>query len=892
MEPVSVGDGLVDPLMNLKDNQLVGVLPPKIDTLRGLVALLGSQFSVEARIAVLSNQNGVWADDEISWHVNRMLVEAGRQDWAFLPPVLATEGLKRNCVHLILQWIETLPAKPTVLLGAVPCNGHWIPFMWTWTGESLTSHSWDVAGNTPRCLNLLHDAVSKAVGARTFLCHIEHRNFAKEEYCGLCTVRWLDHKIRGRMLPTSVDEVVYLHEVARRQFADFVLAQDAVQRPWIWASGIDGRAHLRLKELLEQHGVPSGQLDTRIALLTQSLGVVKLQDALLSANPWRMLKQLANQQKPALQIVLPEELAQVVQDKAKQGKVHGKTKSKKGSGKGPPSKPAELDPHKLGCEPDAFVSESGQVLCQLDQQHLGPLAEGVLLSTPAMLDAYLKAGQVVSSSALAAVLINVDFAHFSSDLAWSQIRIVLRCKANSEPMLVNAALIQLGKITVRQATPPSDVVLPCVEAACVKVAVYRDSITVPWSEFVQAPVRYILAVLQPLLVCSTCGSPPSADCVRWHSQEGLPPEPVLDLWRRQWTSFTFKPCEASDASIFWVNIRYIATLQESVLRCSGHSGVFVEPRTLDSKHGLLDFQVVWLPKENLAELLRLQQCHLMVQGLARLGSRLGLRVAASDAAELTRLVKPGSVFLSSGDRHDYEAGPLPFGMDRLSLSKLCVAWKWQARPLHPVRSLEDGLGTVWLLQASQPPPEQVLSYRGNRVVITQVIKKVTPEASAATVIGHSATMALCKMESALDKQVDPWLKFDPWMTGNVVPPAPQGPLVSKHLQQIEERIEQKVLAKVAHTGQDEDFDMDSGTTSTPSTAKFDALEAQLHQLAAKHQALESKLDESVQRSDAQVSQLQHQVAAQFEAQRGEMQGLFTSQMSQIEALLSKKARLE
>ena len=148
-----------------------------------------------------------------------------------------------------------------------------------------------------------------------------------------------------------------------------------------------------------------------------------------------------------------------------------------------------------------------------------------------MLDAYLKAGQVVSSSALAAVLINVDFAHFSTDLTWSQIRIVLRCKANSEPMLVNA---------VRQATPPSDVVLPCVEAACVKVAVYRDSITVPWSEFVQAPVRYILAVLQPLLVCSTCGSPPSADCVRWHSQEGLPPQPVLDLWRRQWTSFTFQ----------------------------------------------------------------------------------------------------------------------------------------------------------------------------------------------------------------------------------------------------------------------------------------------------------------------------------------------------------------
>ena len=277
VENVPVVAGMDDPLTQLQDTQLVGVLAPKVDSLRGLQALLGSSISGEDRSIVLGNQNGTWADDEISWHVQRMLSEAGRGDWAFLPPILAAECLKKNGVQLLHQWLETLSTAPKVLLGAVPAGGHWIPFMWTWTADMLTCHSWDVAGNTPRGLNLLHDALSKALGSRSFICHISHRLFATSDHCGLCTVRWLDHKIRGRMLPTSLDEVHYLHELARRQFADFVAAQPLVPRPWIWASGLDVKSAGRLRDILAQHGVPAEQLDGRVALITQAIGLAALQ---------------------------------------------------------------------------------------------------------------------------------------------------------------------------------------------------------------------------------------------------------------------------------------------------------------------------------------------------------------------------------------------------------------------------------------------------------------------------------------------------------------------------------------------------------------------------------------------------------------------------------------
>ena len=159
---------------------------------------------------------------------------------------------------------------------------------------------------------------------------------------------------------------------------------------------------------------------------------------------------------------------------------------------------------------------------------------------------------------------------------------------------------------------------------------------------------------------------------------------------------------------------------EAVLAYSGRGGVFFEPRSLDSKEPNLDYQVLWLPKTDKAELLRLQQCTAGVLGIARVGSRLGLRTKLADAPELAKVLKPGSVFLAAGTRSTYELGPLPFGCDRLTVGKLCGQWRWQARPLHPCRSVDGVLGNMWRVQASSPPPCAVVLYQGNEVVITKV----------------------------------------------------------------------------------------------------------------------------------------------------------------------------
>ena len=632
-------DGAGEPLLKLHDEQFVGVLPPQVESLRGIHALHQSLIRADVRSQILRQQVGKWSDDEITWHALRILQESGRKDWAFIPILLTCECLRRNGVGLITQWLESLTFCPSVLVSAVAVNGHWIPFMWSWNASGLTASSWDVAGIMPRCLNYLHDALSKAVGASAFFTHTEIRGFATTDFCGLCTVRWLDHRIRGKMLPSTTDEVHYLHDVARAQYLAFLQTQTMVPRPWIWAAGLDGGSSDRLHDLLQRHGVP------RTKLLVQTLGVVEVQNAMTSGNPWRSLKSLANQCKPPVKIVLPQELEAMIISKTADGRQGQKKKHGKGFGKGKTSQAHRLDPEKLYIEEGTFVI--GDVKCQQLQLHqLGPLAEGVVLTTVSSVAAHLKAGQPLTSSGLALVILNADEDQLETELLWCMVRVVLRCRANHQPVLVTAHLVQLGRRCVEPARVSPTFEMPEVEAACIKVAVYRDAVE-NWSEVTAAPIRYVLSVLSPLVVCTDCPPDKIGACVKWHPpSQTVVAEPILDIWRRQWTSSTFKACEPDVASIFWVNVRYLLERQSAVLRCSGYRGVFVEPRSLDGKAGVDSYQVLWMPREPLSELERLQHSHVIIEGLARLGARHGLRVATENAPALSRLVKPGTLLES------------------------------------------------------------------------------------------------------------------------------------------------------------------------------------------------------------------------------------------------------
>ena len=107
------------------------------------------------------------------------------------------------------------------------------------------------------------------------------------------------------------------------------------------------------------------------------------------------------------------------------------------------------------------------------------------------------------------------------------------------------------------------------------------------------------------------------------------------------------------------------------------------------------------------------------------------------------------------------------------------------------------------------------------------------------------------------------------------------------MQQIEERIQSAVLAKMQVPMEDDLPD------------RVQTLEGQVHQLLAKQQGLESQFHEYSGQHTQQIHALQTQVTAQaqqlhghLENQNQNMQSLFEQQMQQIRGLLAKRPRDE
>ncbi len=880
-----------DPLCRLQTAELSQVAPPPVSSMFVLDSLCKQEIPVHVRLQILGNQAQLWSDDEIRFHIRSIIQQTGRSDIGFIDPLLAAEIIRRPNASLLHQWIAAWQGALTTIVTVVWIDGHWIPLCCTWTSELLHVSSWDNTDPQPRALTQFCDLLSKAVGASKFMLRVEHSLFSIHECCGVCAVRFVDNQLRGRMLPTESHEVKQLHLKGRAIFLTALVEQLFVPRPWLWGNGLDVGAKNRLQDLLSQHGVGDDQMETRIHLIVQSVGVAPLQSVLLGSNPWRSLKSLANACKPPVQLVLAEELQLQVDRKMKQGSIGKKTAKKKS--KQVPKPPAPLDPLKLAVDAGVFVRDDGSSLRQLSLAQIGPFAEGIVIANMASASAYLRADQVVNKLALGMILVDAEEKDLPTRLKWQQIRVALRCAANGEPMLMVAYLIQLGEQEVAQAksTPMHD--LQVATVSCLKAAVYRDAIEGTWESFCRSPIRYLIGHLPPLQPCETCEGMQKEGCPCWHStSDDDLADPILDVWRRQWLSLQFRPVSQEEASLFIVNLRIVHALEETVLRISGHAGIYLEPRTVDSREPHLDYQVLWMPRANHSEIERLCRTNPLALGVARLGSRFGLRVLTKDASTVGQQIKPGSIFLASGTRLSFEVGPLPFGFDRLSLSKIFTALGWQARPLHTVRTLPGVNGAVWLVHSCVDPPKKVLTLKHGDVVITKLQSHNTaPVETLAPVVTSSATLELCQVKEGDSNQsalTDPWLVKDPW-TQPIMKMTPGLDQSEAALKQVEARVEQTLMAKIPSMNPNLDIQK-TAETQKQNDVRFQAIESQLQQLSQGHQVLENRVEEQGRKHEVQLSQFQHQVSAQMEAQSSQMESLFRQQMASIEDLLSSNRR--
>eukprot|EP00435_Cladocopium_sp_Y103_P020978 s358_g5.t1 len=815
-------DALMDSLMQLTPNQLMALLPPIVIDPVLCTTMRRNVLTHEARFNLLARQEAIWADDEILWHLRNMSPAEGEPPCAILDPLLASSWCVAGTLDLVQVCVNSRPSF-TRLASVVLVNGHWTPCLWVVRASSLDVHLWEHDDTDINTLNQLHGLLSRALGLKYAAISLR-ADFALE------------------------------HEDARR-----------LPRPWCWGGAIP-ELDAVVSTLLQQHGVPAAAAGARARLVIQALGRDQVSQAMHGVAPWKSLKQLANQQQLILQLVLPDELAAVVNGrKAHQSRTKDK-KSPASQQKGPrvyPQKPLDIDPARLELACNTFCLGDGTPVEQLAINQVGPLASGIALVTYSDAQQFLQSGRILTRRGLALLVLNGP-AELQTDLQWSSIRFAAKCSVNQQPILLSGYLVQLGEDVVCPYFKTDGQQVPDVPVSCARITVFRDQLPQEWSTFADHPFRHIIALIPPL---QTCRVDP-CQCDKWHVAQADSGEVLLDVFRRQFFTDGGRPTKSAQASHFSVQVRFLKSQQLTMLRLSGVNGIYVEPRLPDSSAPSDEFQVVWLPQATFATAQHEAQCEPASLGLARSGKRYGIRVKAMHFQQLFQKLKPEGQFLAPGVKQNWCCGPWPYGTDRKSLARIFAEWNWQARPLQPAKPINGGV--MWIVQSVADPPNAVWNMKHGQVVVSKCESANAAMTDQGDVAGPQGTVELCSTASASD----PWLVEDPWQTTLRQIPINPAPSMINQLQEIEERLEKSLMDKLPQDRMETD----------ENEQRIQLLEQQVQTLAQRHQSLESTVHENHRQNTAQMQSLQTQMVTQMEASRTQMAHMFQDQMSKLETV--------
>ena len=885
------------PLTQVKGKGFLSLIAPKVSDVEQVQALRAQKISTRHREIMLENQGLIWGDDEVWWHLQRVAEACVDQSddvgasHVCIDPLFVLGWIHRDSIESIQKWHLSKDA-PENMFTAVLYEGHWIPVVAHLQQNAphgtLVVSFQQSSDLDKEIVQVLAQKLQHAVGCESVRIISSSRE-CDIPCCGAAAVLYLEEHLLLQETPANVD-IETVHTTYRHQFRAQLGSEVLAPHPWMWGAGHEEskKAVDELIPLLKAHGVPADCAQSRAQQAVDAIGLTAVRQACSSQSPWRTLKALGNNIK--FQFVLPSELQKQIESRAGQEAVGKPTKKSKGTKTTKPEEHLELDPSKLSL-PEGLFSSNGHPVDQLSLQQVGPVAEGVAVVTAIEAEPFLRTGKMIAKGPLALLVLNAPSTKIVTTLPIMPITVPARCVLNQEPILLEATLVQLGGEKVEKTHSKPSMELESVSVSTIKLVVYRDEASVPWEQFVQGPVKYIIHHLPILKLCSES----HCKCKAWHNEEKIAVQSaVIDVWRRQFLRKGYKPEPPTSAIMFSVCMRVPECIRDRVLALSSAVGIYAEPRSLDSREVDKSFEVVWVPKADRALVMHLKQTNPAASSIARSDERWGLRTLAAQAQALHTSIRPDAVYLSQGPRLKFTIGPVPYGTDRRSLSKALKAIGWDVKPIQPTGAVNGGRGNVWSVHSTEQPPTNIINLGHGEMVIATVEAKSGGKEEQMKPIAAQSTLTLCGSNAKVPHLKDPWTIKDPWQsyqpTGGEASWTKCVPEPSESLKQLETKIEQAVLARIpAHQASPMEQD------DVPD--RVEVLEKQVQSLMHKQQQLETTVQDQHVQQSAQLTQLQGQINAQGQQVTGQltshqqqMQQMFEAQMHQIRSLLSKRPR--
>lgn len=814
------------------------------------------------RIIALWSQRGWVASDEMNFYLRNMQnTKMVRVVDAFIlsepQPIDAGAQFKEKVEQIIIDHQD----HANQVLTAVFFANHWSPLSISWDHDNVlqfsTSHEMQTVIQewTQHFCEETQCTTTAVTVPQVF-----------DADCGFQTVAWILKQIEPgqNQFPMQPDTAQNLREAFVVHLGDADIAGEIFRGHVLGGMNNDAQLKLDLQMLLENHGVhPKRSMECRDNLVT-SLGMPTIKNVLGSARPWKDLKTRASEHRPPIQIVLADELKTMVDARIANGKQLGKKTQKKNQK--PNNVPLKIDADKIMLPPAIFQQSDGTQLHQITTRQFGPRCRGVAVVNIEEATAFFQLKEPISKEGVAMLILDLNDERIPPH---SKISFPATCPGTEEPVLLTAALVQLGNQQVTRVVPSDRIRIQESHTEVIRVSVYRDQFAGDWSDFANKPVRAILA----------------------HEVFGsFDKDGVVDVWDRQFLSKQYQKRQTLDAEIFVVTFPLMKPNVAQLQLQSGQHGMYFEPRSECGRTPMSGFQVIWLPRKQLSEVIVACQVLPHPGWVVRHGDRYGVRVLNDHAQKTHEMHRPDICYLGGQTMQTYKIGPLPFGTTRKSLVSLFEQWQWTARPGQPIGQSQNHQGVFWTVQACQAPSHWVFNMEhGDILIALHTSPKEHSKPSQGLLVASKRTLEAIATSSgssqANDKAQPEPLRDDPWQTYRN---NQKGVSVSQ-LAAIESNVQQRVMASLQNkTSEDENME---GVVDT----RVSQLETQVKQLTENFQNLSGSVSTFQQQQSHVNSQIANQITGvktQMDKQNVQMQQILDSkmeeQMSRIEALLMKR----
>ena len=688
-----------------------------------------------------------------------MFLEAGRTLQQFWNPRMIYY-LHSTITANALQTIRDLKGDEQEAFGFYWEDNHWALFHAQWRPDGFYMQYYDGFYTQPSDdMSFFAEKVARATSTELLgVGYTRTINQNGGNHCGTIALLHL-----GQLLGLEVDAT---EQNAERWYNSLKHHEEGGNTPvsttWCWTLSGSGPEDCTatLGKLLAEKGVPREKVDQRVREVQGALGNAVINNALRARNVWAALKDAANAPGIRFRLITHEEQEKYVQDRAKTKHGAQISSKKKASTSAKSSLTAmTLDPESLKIDPAHFQDSKGKSIQQIPFDAVEAGARGLAICSIQMAQPFLENPKKISQDALALLLTEAPPDEVSLKLGIVKMRYPAKYVGTQESIFVLGGILSLGDLEVSRKLEGPNPTPQIIKTAVLKIQMHKDQITMPWEEFIQAPLKHIIREVPALSLCDgqNCGS----DCPRSHKAIDEEIEQIImEVWSRTFHKAQGGKATPQAADIYQVFLRVPSSSLQDILEYTA-AGCYMEPRQDGMPGAHSDYGVIWLPKMNYQAAQHACRTCPQALSLVRFRERYGVRILQRDEEKAWEQLRPKENYTQLRIAEIYEISPIPHGLTKTQVQELLQAWGWQAKPLSMGRGTKDY--SVWRIGTATGPPSGVLRAFDKDILVNPIKQPELPKTPHFPIASWKTQSHLKQSTSASSTAADPWDNgHDPW----------------------------------------------------------------------------------------------------------------------------------